>query len=329
MEITFDEFAKKYLGKTEGYPEGQYVGECLSLVKLYIKEVLGLPNPPASGCNGARCYWSNFPDPLGSVLVKIPNTDDFVPQKGDIMVWNGNTGGGFGHIAICTGKNTGLQYFESLDQNWNGRQAHYVNHNYNNVYGVLRSSDIIDGTPLIEANMADKPKIDLGSPWGELEIETIKSKLNDGLRDFTNLENKYKELLENPPSGGLSTEQVGALGDVLKKATAAQFELTNKKILAVQTAVDITENNLTGDREGLGTMQVDQASMLTEMREFKILLTSQTEKISNAVKVAVEKAIIDVSDKIKTAVKSALNGFTDQAPTLRKKTLWEKLSFWK
>lgn len=193
----------------------------------------------------------------------------------------------------------------------------------------IKPNGIIDKPSTGEADMTDKPKIDLGSPWGELEIQAIKSKLDDGLRDFTNLEKKYKDLLENPPSGGISTEQITALGDVLKKVTAAQFELTNKKIQAVQVAVDLTEANLTGDREGLGTMQVNQASMLTEMREFKTLLTSQTKKIGNAVKSAVEKAIIDVSDKIKVAVTEALKGFTNDNPKLREKTFWEKLQFWK
>lgn len=135
--MTFDDFYKKYNGKTIGFPSGKYVGECLSLVKQYILEVHNI-NPPASGCNGARCYWSKFPSPLDQVFEKIPNTDDFTPRKGDIMVWDEKAGKGYGHIAICTGKNTGTQYFESLDQNWNGRHAHLVNHTYQNVYGVLR-----------------------------------------------------------------------------------------------------------------------------------------------------------------------------------------------
>lgn len=149
--ISLTEFKKKYLGKTVGYPDGSYVGECLSLVKVYIKERYGI-NPPASGCNGARCYWSKFPDPLGKVFTKIVNTLDFTPLKGDIIVWNENAGKGYGHIAICTGNNTGLKYFESLDQNWGGRQAHLVRHNYTNVYGVLRGNDIIE-----EGNNPDMP----------------------------------------------------------------------------------------------------------------------------------------------------------------------------
>lgn len=141
--MNLEQFITKYKGKTLGYPEGQYVGECLSLVKVYIKEMFGI-EPPPSGCNAARCYWSKFPSPLGTRFTKIPKTDDFTPQAGDIMVWNENVGGGAGHIAICTGNNTGLRYFESLDQNWGGREAHLVNHTYANVYGVLRPKGVMN-----------------------------------------------------------------------------------------------------------------------------------------------------------------------------------------
>ena len=208
--MTLSKFISKYSGKTVGYPEGQYVGECLSLVKWYIKECFDI-NPPASGCNGARCYWSKFPDPLGTVFKKISNTSDFTPQRGDIMVWDGNAGGGYGHISICTGKNDGLKYFESLDQNWNGRHAHLVNHNYTNVYGVLRSNDIMEETSTEEPmEINNQTKIKLGSPWGIMEVQAIKSVMSDMKRDLDSLKKgaedsnklyeevlkKYEELLK-------------------------------------------------------------------------------------------------------------------------------------
>lgn len=61
---TLEQFLSDYLGKSKGYPEGSFVGECLSIVKIYIKECFGI-NPPPSGTNSAYGYWSNFPNPLG------------------------------------------------------------------------------------------------------------------------------------------------------------------------------------------------------------------------------------------------------------------------
>ena len=133
--ITFDEFVKKYEGKTVGYPnDNSYLGECLSLTKWHIKEVYGI-DPPPSGCNGARCYWSIFPNPLGTVLKKVPNTPNLIPKRGWIVVWNEKTGNGYGHIGSVLSAN--VNNFISLDQNWNVKSAERVTHNYNNVYGFL------------------------------------------------------------------------------------------------------------------------------------------------------------------------------------------------
>lgn len=148
--MTIYDFIKKYDGKTIGFPAGSYVGECLSLVKVWIQEKYGF-YPPASGCNGARCYWSVFPQPLDKYFDKIPNTPDFIPENEDIMIWTGDAGGGAGHISLVirdADHPADKNYFWSFDQNWGGRQAHLVKHNYQNVFGVLR--------PKKENNMGDE-----------------------------------------------------------------------------------------------------------------------------------------------------------------------------
>jgi len=133
--ITFNEFVNKYEGKTVGYPDdSSFKGECLSLTKWHIKEVYGI-NPPTSGCNAARCYWSVFPNPLGAVLKKVSLTGGLIPKRGWIAVWNSNAGSGYGHIASVLEADTNS--FTSLDQNWNGRHAHRVKHDYTNIYGFL------------------------------------------------------------------------------------------------------------------------------------------------------------------------------------------------
>ena len=135
--ISLDEFIEKYKGKSVGYPNDNYFkGECLSLVKWYIKEVFGI-DPPASGCNGARCYWSIFPSPLDSIFEKVPNRPDLVPKRGWVAVWDGSVGGGAGHIAIVADDKATKSTFNSFDSNWGSKTAQIVTHNYNNVYGFL------------------------------------------------------------------------------------------------------------------------------------------------------------------------------------------------
>lgn len=139
--MTLDTFISKYMGKTLGYPDGQYVGECLSLAKVYIKECFGF-DPPPSGSNSAYGYWSNFPNPLPKYFTKVSNTPDGVPKRGDLVIWNTNAGGGYGHIAIFL-EGTASS-FKSLDQNWNGKETHVQGHYYTNVVGWL--------TPIMQEN---------------------------------------------------------------------------------------------------------------------------------------------------------------------------------
>lgn len=169
MSKTFDQFVKDYEGKTVGYPDNNsFLGECLSLTKWHIKEVYGI-NPPASGCNGARCYWSVFPNPLGTVLKKVAYTPGLIPKRGWIAVWNEKTGGGFGHIGSVLEANAGS--FVSLDQNWNGRHAHRVTHNFANVYGFLIPLKEESMATELEACLADRKKF-----WEERDAEIVAHK---------------------------------------------------------------------------------------------------------------------------------------------------------
>ena len=134
IEQFTDDFINRYTGKRVCFPAGKFCGQCLSLAKQFIKEYYKI-SPPPSGCGGARCYWSKFPNPLGTVLKKVKNTPDLIPQKGWIVVWNSNLGQGFGHIAIIVDAN--LNAFHSFDSNWGSKTARIVRHNYDNVEGFL------------------------------------------------------------------------------------------------------------------------------------------------------------------------------------------------
>lgn len=136
--MTFDEFIKKYNGKSIDY-DGTYGVQCVDLIKLYVEKVFGVSAGSASWGN-AKYYYTNTPAKLKNITTKIANTASFVPQKGDIMVWNGNVGNGCGHVAICTGEGN-TSYFYSYDQNWGTKPMHKVKHSYDNVYGVLRPKD--------------------------------------------------------------------------------------------------------------------------------------------------------------------------------------------
>ena len=111
--ITFSEFLEKYkVGNSYAY-NGTYKGECVSLVKCFIKEVLGV-TPQSIG--NAKDYWSKRSSSyIKSMFTALPNTPSFVPQRGDVFV---RTSGTYGHIGIVLEATT--DYFYTIEQNHNG-----------------------------------------------------------------------------------------------------------------------------------------------------------------------------------------------------------------
>lgn len=215
-----DDFVDKYKGKTKGFPtDSQYPGECLSIAKLYMQEGWGF-YPPASGCNGARCYWSLFPDPLSTYFEKVAYTPGMIPKKGWVAVWNEKVGNGFGHIDIVVEAINPLT-FVGFDQNWNGKQCHLVEHTYGNIYGFLKPklSSSENGGGDMPTDL-EKCKIDLSAEQGRLsdcrnERATIQNKLKiAGDFDLNKclVEIERLQAIENqptpeptPPNDGLPT----------------------------------------------------------------------------------------------------------------------------
>jgi hypothetical protein len=109
--ITFDQFIAKWLGKKCDF-DGHFAGQCVDLYRMYIKEVLGFPQPKA--VHGAKDFWYNYDrDPaLYMNYTKIRNTLWNVPKKGDVMFFQG----GLGHVSMFIDGQ--VFWFTSFDQNW-------------------------------------------------------------------------------------------------------------------------------------------------------------------------------------------------------------------
>lgn len=138
--MTFDEFIDRHIGRAVDY-DGVSGVQCVDLVKAYLDEVFGIK---AGAWGNAHCYydrWTAYTDKLKKNFDRLPNTPQFVPKKGDIVVWSpALQKEGWGHIAIATGEGD-TSYFYSYDQNWNGKACQKVRHSYSCVYGVLRPKD--------------------------------------------------------------------------------------------------------------------------------------------------------------------------------------------
>lgn len=135
--MNYQDFIKKHNGKGTDF-DGRYGVQCVDLVKSYLKDVFGIT---AGYWGDAHAYYDGFNShkELTDNFTRIKNTADFVPKKGDIVVWSSKLNGSAGHIAIANGEGN-TKYFYSYDQNWTGRhdKCTLVKHNYNCVLGVLR-----------------------------------------------------------------------------------------------------------------------------------------------------------------------------------------------
>ena len=89
----------------------------------------------------AEAYWRRYNELaiLNKNFDRIANTPTFIPQKGDIVVWD-KRHGKYGHIAVADGVGT-TSYFYSYDQNWGGKGQGMtrIKHTYKGGFaGVLR-----------------------------------------------------------------------------------------------------------------------------------------------------------------------------------------------
>lgn len=153
--MTFDEYFKNRTGKGIDY-DGNYGVQCFDLANDYSVKVVG--GKQFVGMGAYEIYTNYANQPAHELYERIPNTPEFVPKKGDIMVW-GQSLGKWGHVAICTGKGD-TTWFESYDQNWTGRNdpVTLIKHNYNCVLGVLRPKDQSKVTGVKPAKRVEKRK---------------------------------------------------------------------------------------------------------------------------------------------------------------------------
>jgi CHAP domain-containing protein len=134
LQTLSDKFINDNNGKFIERVDPSALNQCFDLA-IYWCEYLGLPKSVFSGLGLAHQIYDGWSNPQ---FAKIANSADFVPQKGDIVVFSGSLNGGVGHVSIATGKGD-TNSFESFDQNWKaGSPATLVTHNYNFVLGVQR-----------------------------------------------------------------------------------------------------------------------------------------------------------------------------------------------
>lgn len=311
MNLT--DFKIKYLGKTLCYPDGQYCGECLSLAKQYIKEVFGF-NPPPSGSNSAYGYWSNFPNPLGSYFKKVVNTLEAVPSKGDIVIWNTNTGNGYGHIAIVLEATQGS--FKSLDQNWGGKETHEQGHYYTNVAGWLTPT--MQENNELQACMADRLKF-----WNERDAALARILSEIASHDATKAQLKkvsddHNRFVEQLANMFVSLANEGAIIGAAEKLLTIEDQLSdaNKMISKIENE----KNALEADKNReVSKLRAEVDEVKKQNQDMKLQIVNQEADIKRLSERLDELTELPTTEKPESSLSNALKVVVNFI-----KGLWQK-----
>ena len=170
--MSFDAFIKKYYGKATDY-DGAYGAQCVDLIKMYLKYVFGI-TPKSIG--NAHAYYDNFAlhSYLTKNFIRIKNTPEFIPMKGDICVFGKSFSKSHkcGHIGIAADDST-LKLVRMYDQNATGNNdaLKISTYDYNrNFLGVLRPihREEIDGTKLYRVKKAVNVREGAGTGSGRI-----------------------------------------------------------------------------------------------------------------------------------------------------------------
>lgn len=249
---TLEQFLLDYLGKSKGYPtDKEYLGECLSVAKIYIKECFGI-EPPPSGTNSAYGYWSNFPNPLGEKFEKVLNTDDIIPEKGWIAIWKPWASNPYGHIAIVAdGCTTGI--LKNYAQNWTSKIFQLESNRYTNIIGFLKPKSIISDMTTDEKNALELlESYQKNAGHGNLEgaINTLIGNITE-LRNATESIENFKKDIETLKA---NIDSLNSKYSELEAKFIENQKINEKQQKALVTAndkiseLDKTIENITADK---------------------------------------------------------------------------------
>ena len=202
--MTLNDFIKKYDGKGVDYDKnGKFW--CVDIFRAYCKEVLEFPQSPV--VTGAADIWDTY---LKDYFDRINNTPEGVPDKGSVMLWDKNVGGGYGHVALFVEGDTNS--FKSFEQNWpTGSLCHTQGHYYKNILGWLkpRTGVVADYYQGIDLNNKESIKVCIDIWKAVVDGEYIKKEANyeDAISD---LEDKVKGLNEALATKSLEVNTIKA-----------------------------------------------------------------------------------------------------------------------
>lgn len=207
LKLKFGEFFTKNNGKAVEVEDPYNKNQCFDLAFDWV-DFLGIPRDSIRHLHAFEIY-TKPTDSTVKYFELIPNTSNGKPIVGDVVIFN-TTVGKSGHVSIANGSGD-LSWFESLDQNWAGKQiAQLVRHDYSAVIGWLRVRQ-------------DCSK----------ELESINKELIGIKKERDDFEKKYKAAIKDHADAlRIKDKLIKDQGDALSLAgqTATQNQMEIKSI---------------------------------------------------------------------------------------------------
>lgn len=291
--MTLSEFIDKYTGKFLDY-DLKYGNQCSDLMRFYLVEVLELPDSYLRAIY-ARYVFEKFDQMYGrSKFVKISNTPEGIPSKGDIVFW-GTSLGTAGHVAIFIDGDANS--FNSFDQNYPlEKPCHVQNHSYKGVLGWLRYKYI----PVEEPTQDDELQriIRFLEEKGCLDEGKVREMFG-ALQDKANLEKKVEDLQDSLNTKGntiAKKDQVISDNDNTIQALTSQVKVYKDQTQDLAELLDCTRDFaeiVKNVKEAIGN-EDKLTGCLSSLDEERL---SRTKEIETSVREGLEEAKGDV-DKL-------------------------------
>ncbi len=196
--MLMDDWIKDVKAKGGVDRDGHYGKQCMDLYNDFAHRVLEVEGK--TGCASAKLIITKDKT-IKKYTKQIKNTPSFIPQKGDIAVWQG---GEYGHVAIVRDNKSTVNVLRTIDQNWTPQKLTEVNHNYTDLGPLyfLRPLDQSKIVPVkeevkseVKEPVKEEIKPEVSEPVIEKEVkeeivETIPSESEEIAKNDVKIEEK-------------------------------------------------------------------------------------------------------------------------------------------
>jgi hypothetical protein len=178
MKDKLDRFIANINGQFVEVSDRTNVYQCMDLAYLWIF-CLGFPKETISHLYAYQVY-TQPSDLTRQYFDLIPNTSTFIPQDGDVTVFDRTSSNVAGHIGVALRGGT-ISWFNNFEQNWPiGTNAAIRSRNYNTpkLLGVLRPKPEKVFPSLSITDQTKIPQI-IDSNGNQMEVQAIRGLLSD------------------------------------------------------------------------------------------------------------------------------------------------------